>query len=68
MTSGIFSLAHRLNTIIGMNATTRIARTIVLVGAIAAAAQPTPSRQEFTRRLVAAAIERTHHTVRYVSE
>jgi uncharacterized protein len=26
------------------------------------------SRQEFTRRLVAAAIERTHHSVRYVSE
>lgn len=25
------------------------------------------SRQEFTRRLVAAAIERTHHSVRYVS-
>jgi len=26
------------------------------------------SRQEFTRRLVAAAIERTHHSVRYVSD
>jgi uncharacterized protein len=26
------------------------------------------ARQEFTRRLVAAAIERTHHSVRYVSE
>jgi uncharacterized protein YijF (DUF1287 family) len=26
------------------------------------------SRQEFTRRLAAAAIERTHHSVRYVSE
>jgi len=26
------------------------------------------SRQEFTRRLVAAAVERTHHSVRYVSE
>ena len=26
------------------------------------------SRPEFTRRLVAAAIERTHHSVRYVSE
>lgn len=26
------------------------------------------SRQEFTKRLVAAAIERTHHSVRYVSE
>ena len=25
-------------------------------------------RQEFTRRLVAAAVERTHHSVRYVSE
>ncbi len=28
----------------------------------------TTSRQEFTRRLVAAAIERTHHSVRYVSD
>ena len=26
------------------------------------------ARQEFTRRLVAAAVERTHHSVRYVSE
>ncbi len=26
------------------------------------------SRQEFTQRLVAAAVERTHHSVRYVSE
>ena len=26
------------------------------------------TREEFTRRLVAAAVERTHHTVRYVSE
>src|SRR5689334_25167436 len=26
------------------------------------------SRQEFTRRLVAAAMERTHHSVRYLSE
>jgi len=41
-----------------------------LVAALAcAAAQTTPtSRSEFTRRLVAAAIERTHHSVRYVSE
>ena len=29
--------------------------------------QPVSSRQDFTRKLVAAAIERTHHTVRYVS-
>ncbi|HUD67761.1 MAG TPA: DUF1287 domain-containing protein [Candidatus Sulfotelmatobacter sp.] len=28
----------------------------------------TTSRREFTRRLVAAAIERTHHSVRYVSD
>jgi uncharacterized protein len=27
----------------------------------------TPSHQEFTHRLVAAAVERTHHSVRYVS-
>ncbi len=31
-------------------------------------AADTAFRQEFTKRLVAAAIERTHHTVRYVSE
>ena len=29
---------------------------------------PSFSHQEFTRRLVAAAIERTHHSVRYISE
>ncbi len=34
--------------------------------ALAQSAAP-DSHQEFTRRLVAAAIERTHHTVRYVS-
>lgn len=35
-----------------------------------ATAQRTPpvSREEFTKQLVAAAIERTHHSVRYVSE
>jgi uncharacterized protein len=32
------------------------------------AARPANSHAEFTRRLVAAAIERTHHPVRYVSE
>jgi uncharacterized protein len=32
-----------------------------------AQAVPADSRQDFTRRLVAAAIERTHHSVRYVS-
>ena len=31
-------------------------------------ARATLSREEFTHRLVAAAIERTHHSVRYVSE
>jgi hypothetical protein len=50
--------------------------TVILVAALsgfgAPAAQTRPaspaSRQEFTKRLVAAAIERTHHSVRYVSE
>ena len=39
-------------------------------GALIANAQSgeVPSRQEFTKGLVAAAIERTHHSVRYVSE
>src|ERR1700688_4325964 len=45
---------------------------IISVCAAGSIAQTQPSaaasRQEFTRRLVAAAMERTHHTVRYVSE
>lgn len=68
MTLGIFSRAQLLNTIVEVNAPTRIAKACLLVVSIAAAAQTTPSQQDFTRRLVAAAIERTHHTVRYVSE
>lgn len=42
----------------------------VAVPYVAAQTRPAPagSHQEFTRRLVAAAIERTHHSVRYVSE
>jgi uncharacterized protein YijF (DUF1287 family) len=32
------------------------------------ATNPRSNRDEFTRRLVAAAIERTHHSVRYVSD
>jgi uncharacterized protein len=34
----------------------------------AKAQSPSTTQQEFTRRLVGAAIERTHHSVRYVSE
>lgn len=43
---------------------------LVLLGLNSAIPQAidTVSRREFTRRLVAAAIERTHHSVRYVSE
>ena len=45
--------------------------SLLLAGALwsfALAHQAAPvSRQEFTRSLVAAAIERTHHSVRYVS-
>jgi hypothetical protein len=45
---------------------------MISVCAAASVAQTQPaaqvSRQEFTQRLVAAAIERTHHSVRYVSE
>jgi uncharacterized protein YijF (DUF1287 family) len=40
--------------------------------ALACSPETTPagphSREAFTRRLVAAALERTHHSVRYVSE
>ena len=51
----------------------REAGVILLIAFFAlssATAQRTPpvSREEFTKRLVAAAIERTHHSVRYVSE
>jgi len=38
-----------------------------LPSAISQTGQASDSRPEFTRRLVAAAIERTHHSVRYVS-
>jgi uncharacterized protein YijF (DUF1287 family) len=42
---------------------------VATFGAFCAAQAAAPiSREEFTRRLVAAATERTHHTVRYVSE
>jgi uncharacterized protein YijF (DUF1287 family) len=43
---------------------------LVVLGALACAAAPTAagSHAEFTRRLVAAAIERTNHSVRYISE
>jgi uncharacterized protein YijF (DUF1287 family) len=37
------------------------------LGLATAQSRETASRQEFTKRLVAAAIERTHHSVRYVS-
>ncbi|HXJ86263.1 MAG TPA: DUF1287 domain-containing protein [Candidatus Binatia bacterium] len=37
------------------------------VGSAAPEPQETASQQEFTKHLVAAAIERTHHSVRYVS-
>jgi uncharacterized protein YijF (DUF1287 family) len=42
---------------------------LVIAGsAFCASAQTNFSQEEFTRRLVAAAIERTHHSVRYVSD
>ncbi|SPF47396.1 conserved exported hypothetical protein [Candidatus Sulfotelmatobacter kueseliae] len=43
--------------------------TLAVLCALCAAQTPTTptSREEFTRRLVAAAIERTHHTIRYES-
>lgn len=44
--------------------------SLVLLGACAVIAQRSSAgpRREFTRGLVAAAIERTHHSVRYVSD
>src|SRR5208282_5370953 len=54
----------------GLSTSKRIMLVLVCALCCLAAAQTAPpvSRQEFTRRLVAAAIERTHHSVRYVSE
>ena len=47
----------------------RVLMAIFAFGAITAAQNIAPaSRAGFTRQLVAAAIERTHHSVRYVSE
>ncbi len=40
----------------------------VLVNSGASQANPTRSRDDFSRKLVGAAIERTHHPVRYVSD
>ena len=40
----------------------------IVVCLVAAAQSPRLARQEFARRLVASAIERTHHPVRYVSD
>jgi uncharacterized protein len=40
---------------------------IFLRSAVPQTSQAPESRREFTRRLVAAALERTHHSVRYVS-
>ncbi len=40
---------------------------IFLTGAVPQVNHPSQSSQEFQHRLVAAAIERTHHSVRYVS-
>ena len=42
---------------------------VLFAAAVVCYAQTAPAtREEFTRRLVVAAIERTHHSVRYVSE
>ncbi len=40
---------------------------LIVVGVAPQIAYSAPSRKEFLRKLVAAAIERTHHSVRYVS-
>ena len=42
---------------------------LLLAATVARYAQTAPpAREEFTHRLVAASVERTHHSVRYVSE
>jgi uncharacterized protein YijF (DUF1287 family) len=51
----------------------RVAFLVCLLCGVASAQTTSPvsqpvSHEQFTRRLVAAAIERTHHSVRYVSE
>ena len=45
-----------------------LAAFLCVVGGAQSGTPAPPSHADFTRRLVAAAIERTHHTVRYVSE
>jgi uncharacterized protein len=53
-----------------MGSVRNLARGLFLLVALASSLGQTTSvtHEEFTRRLVAAAIERTHHSVRYVSE
>jgi len=47
----------------------RLVPSVCLLCVVAFAQTTSPvTREQFTRRLVAAAIERTHHSVRYVSE
>jgi uncharacterized protein len=45
-----------------------IAPLFIMIGLCTAEPKPALSHQEFLRRLSAAAIERTHHSVRYVSD
>jgi uncharacterized protein YijF (DUF1287 family) len=63
----LFSSAFAVTTIEPMR--TCFQRGLLLLIALVAchADQSLSSRQDFTRRLVAAAVERTHHSVRYVS-
>lgn len=45
-----------------------IALVLAIIGLCTAQSRPVLSHEEFLRRLSASAIERTHHSVRYVSE
>jgi len=66
----LFSAVAIVITIDLMWSAVNLGRTWVILAALACSVAQTASvsRAEFTRRLVAAAVERTHHSVRYVSE
>jgi len=64
----IFSSESDAITIAAMPSARMVGTGLIVLGAfVCAGAQPPVSHAEFTKRLVAAAIERTHHSVRYVS-
>ena len=56
-----------MRSLIGTRKVPHIALVFVIIAVSRAQSSPAASHQEFLRRLSAAAIERTHHSMRYVS-